>query len=339
MPESPLAADHSSTTYDCNRWEGRHLDTIVRTIAYSDIFDCPLTPNEIYRYLETDGVSPLSIMRTAIGASGPDGILRRDGDMFALRGREEIFATRRRRQAISARQWPRARFWARLIWAVPYVRMVAVTGALAADNVESDGDIDYLLVTLPGHLWTARAGAVLLCRVAGLCGDHLCPNYLVTTASLRLGNESLYGARELAQMKVLHGGAVAQTLLAENGWHVDYLPNAGGRPDPPDDRSSWMLGALKHCGEALLATRLGLRFERWECRRKTTWLAGLSESDEEQYRPDICKGHNRRHAERTLAAFAARLERIAEGHEVQETSAVNGAERPNRRQRSVHSPA
>jgi predicted nucleotidyltransferase len=56
---------------------------------------------------------------------------------------------------------------------LPFVRMVAVTGALAKDNVGQRVDIDLLIVAAPGRIWVCRRFLILAVRVARLLGDEL----------------------------------------------------------------------------------------------------------------------------------------------------------------------
>ena len=151
------------------------------------------------------------------------------GGLYFLRGREALLGVRGERARVSARLWRRARRYGRLVGRMPFVRMVAVTGALAMDNV-ADGDIDYLVITEPGRLWLCRALVVGLVRTAAMRRVDLCPNYFLSEEAMALSERNLFTAHEVAQMVPLSGVETYQRLRSLNRWTDTYLPNAAGHP-------------------------------------------------------------------------------------------------------------
>jgi len=149
---------------------------VVQTVAYADVFDYPLTADQIHRYLI--GVpAARGTIRGLLSNQLPRG-LSREGRYFTLAGREAAIQTRKRRLAEAVEFWRQAVHYGKRISQLPFVRMVGVTGALAMDN-NADGDIDYLIITEPGRLWLCRALIVGLVKVAALRGTELCPNYFL----------------------------------------------------------------------------------------------------------------------------------------------------------------
>src|SRR5512144_1659317 len=152
-----------------------HDEAILRTLLYADVFDYPLTPTEIHHYLIATPATPEAV-QTALEASPwlAQRVTRVNG-YVTVRDREANCSVRDERRRHSAQLWPAARRWGYLIGCLPFVRMVAVTGALAVDNAPAGDDIDYLIVTAPGRAWLARGLAVLVVRLARLFGVGLCP--------------------------------------------------------------------------------------------------------------------------------------------------------------------
>src|SRR5437899_914277 len=247
---------------------------IVETVAYADVFDYPLTVDEIHRYLIGVPASRNTV-RTALssGRLTPE-LLSRNGRYFTLAGREAVIETRRGRAQPAVDYWRRAVHYGHIIGSLPFVRMVAVTGALAMDNV-ADGDIDYLVVTEPGRLWLCRALVVGLVKTAALRRVTLCPNYFLSERALVLDERNLFTAHEVAQMVPLTGIQTYQRMRTLNRWTDTYLPNAGGHPrrlapvEPRPRRTRRIL-------ESTLRSRLASPFERWEMARKVRKLGQRS---------------------------------------------------------------
>src|SRR6185436_12439212 len=143
----------------------------LQTITYSDIFDYPLTAHEIHRYLTGVKASYAQVLKVL-----EEEPVARVGEYFTVPGRESIAGIRMRREASSRKIMPRAIRYGRILAALPYIRMVTLTGSLAMSNMEEGQDIDYMIVTAPNHLWTCRALALLVARFARFEGIQLCPN-------------------------------------------------------------------------------------------------------------------------------------------------------------------
>jgi hypothetical protein len=281
------------------------LRSVLQTLAYADVFDYPLSTDQVYRYLTASNATFEELTQ----ALANNLLFSKVGDFYTLQGREEIVETRQRREEVARRLWPKAAGYGRIIASLPFVRMVAVTGSLAMNNTEPGRDIDYLIVTAPNHLWVCRALILLVARFARLEGVHLCPNYLVTTNALELQEHSLYVAHELAQMIPLFGRETYDEMRRLNGWTSDYLPNALKAPEmPPGVKLIQRRTGIQRALETIFRLPLFGWVERWEMNRKIKRLSReQSVSMESYFSADVCKGHIDRHGQNVVTALDVRL--------------------------------
>jgi hypothetical protein len=284
--------------------------SVLGALAYADLFEYPLTLAQVYRYqigtrftqkqlaeaLATDLVLARSISRSTEG-------------FYSLAGREIVFATRREREAASAKIWKRARLYSRMLSHFPFVRMVAVTGALAVDNIADNPDIDLLVVTVPGRVWIARRLIVGLVRLARLWRDDLCPNYIISRDNLTLDQRDLFTAHELAQMIPLYGRKLYETMIAQNDWANEYLPEAFTAPRRASGDSR--PGLLRKGIEWVLASPVLDGWERWELNRLRRKLRPqVGESAEVICSPTQCKGHTGLHRHWVTTRYEQRMHEL-----------------------------
>jgi len=280
------------------------VQAVLQTVAYADVFDYPLTADEVHRYLIGHTASRGTVRGILSNGQLVPSLLSRQGRYFTLCGREAAVDTRRQRAAVSAELWRRAVRYGRLLGNLPFVRMVAVTGALAMDNV-ADGDIDYLIVTEPGRLWLCRALVVAVVRLASRRGVTLCPNYFLSERVLELEERNLFTAHEVAQMVPILGLERYEQFRLLNRWTDAFLPNASGTPRRL--AASGLKRGLRWL-ELPLRSRLAGPLERWEMSRKITKLSSHSaEHAEAAFDVDWCKGHFGDHGQSTLRQFEERM--------------------------------
>jgi hypothetical protein len=282
---------------------------IVQAVAYADVFDYPLTGDEIHRYLVGLNASRGTVR--AVLSNDRPAALSRTGRYFTLVGRESVIETRRARTVSAADYWRRAVRYGQAMSNLPFVRMVAVTGALAMDNM-ADGDIDYLVVTEPGRLWLCRALIVGLVRVAGFRGTELCPNYFLSERALVLNERNLFIAHEVAQMVPIAGMQTYQRMRDLNRWTDAFLPNASGAPRRITSVEPGR-GRARRLAEQTLRSSVCSPIERWEMARKMKKLGTRGNGHvEAAFGPDWCKGHFGDHGQATLARFAERLRALGQ---------------------------
>lgn len=276
------------------------------TLAYADVFDYPLNIFDVHRYMHGLAAPLQDVRRALTGLQGISLVEGCDG-FYTLPDRTHLLEKRREREISAWRAWPLVQSYARKIASLPFVRMVALTGSLAARNADPGADMDYLLVTAPRRLWICRAEIILLARWAARQGHIICPNYLISERDLNFKERNFYTAHELAQMVPLAGLEVYKRLRVANHWTTTFLPNASSPPFPGllEHTAS---GRLKHLGETLLNWRSWDFVEAWEMQRKINRFKNMdSLPGEVCFTADCCQGHFEGHAHRTLQAYQQRL--------------------------------
>jgi hypothetical protein len=278
---------------------------ILKTVLYADIFDYPLTFDELHRYLVDINLSREQLAEQL----RQDQFLTQSGGYFTLPRREELIQKRAAREGQAVLLWREANRFGLILSKMPFVRMVAVTGSLAMNNVERSADIDYLVVTTPGRLWLCRLGILVLVRLAALRGVSLCPNYMLSEHALEIPAHSLYSAHEFTQMVPLSGLEIYQRMRQLNPWVMDYLPNAHGLPSLASKiTASTTRPVIRRLLELILRTAAFDWMEGWEMKRKISKLSAQNKDNpESQFTAELCKGHSSRHGQRTTVSLNERL--------------------------------
>lgn len=202
---------------------------IAVTVLYADLFDYALTEEELFRRLIDASPARSRYRRTLDAMVGEH--LRRRGGFITWKDRTHLERIRKRRGAISARHWNVAERYGRWLRWIPFIRMVAVSGALAQENAQEQGDVDLFCITDPDRLWLARLWLVPLARwtraFERACPLDLCPNYILTTETLEVDAKNLFTAYETVQAVPLWGEGVYRAFRAANPWTARFLPQTG----------------------------------------------------------------------------------------------------------------
>ena len=276
---------------------------ILAALAYSDIFDHPLTLDELHRFL----IVPAAKEEITACISSMTNVRFKDGYYF-LADRPEIVVIRQVREVNSYKAYKRAMFYGRIIGSLPFIRMVALTGSLAMLNLSKNHDMDFMLVAKPGHVWTARAFALAFGRLARLFGDVICPNVIVSERKLAWEARNLYSAREFAQMIPISGMDVFHQLLAANQWVNEILPNHYAYVILSEAKNPYTRNKVQTFSEYFLSNKLAARFETWEMTRKIARLKSQKGYGvETNFSADVCQGNFDHHGQWAMKMYEDRL--------------------------------
>lgn len=278
-------------------------NAILKTLAYSDLFDYPLTIEELHRFL----VSSASKEEIISCLQRMNAICMKD-DYYFLANRAEVVEIRKYRELVSKKGYERAHRYGRILGNLPFIRMVTLTGSLATRNCDQTGDYDYMLVASRGRVWTARIFALLLNKLANLFGETLCPNLIVSEGTLEWKERNLYSAREIAQMILISGEDVFADFRVVNKWILQYLPNWEIDQKINGSKKPFL---LQRVFESFLSGKLGDKLEAWEMNRK---IRKFSRQEgfgiETNFNADICQGNFDHHNMWTMQRYQEQLVKL-----------------------------
>lgn len=214
--------------------------SILRTIVYYDCLNFPLTSFEVYKYLtknpeekEPEKIDYGQVCSVLFSSNALKQFIEQKNGFYFLNSRSDLAEQRIGREKISSKKWKKIRRAAVLLQAVPFLRLIFVSGSLAQNTCHSESDLDLLIVARSGRIWTTRFLTAILTHVLGLrrhgekIKDRVCLNHYITDKSLQIppAGRSLYTAQIYNQLVLLFEKEpnLFPRFKEENGWIKDYF--------------------------------------------------------------------------------------------------------------------
>jgi len=228
---------------------------ILRTLAYFDLFDYPLSGAEIWRFLgfKTGMAQITRTLKKLVYA----GVIFRKEEWYSLKNESSLTERRKELNRTASAMLPRAGRIARLLYGFPFVRAVCISGSLSKHCADRNADIDFFLITKRNRLWLARTFLHILKKLAFLTGhEHcLCMNYFVDEEGLSIIEKNIFTATEIITLLPLHPDETMQAFLDANAWVHEYFPNLEESRSAIQLGNRWLLP--KKVFEILFDNRLG----------------------------------------------------------------------------------
>ena len=205
-------------------------DLILTVVAYADLFDYPLTIDEIRRDIPENNISVSRLASVITTTNGLTDILKNKKGMFYLKDREHLVNLRRQRNHSTELLFEEHREKIDTICRIPWVRAVALSGSVAFNNAKRDDDIDLFVIVKANRLWLVDLYNLFVIRIWRekilRKSKSICVNYVVDEAGIALRERDFFSSHQVVHMIPIYDEGVWKYFVDANKWAFDFFPAA-----------------------------------------------------------------------------------------------------------------
>jgi len=217
---------------------------ITRVVAFFDIFDFPVTAQEIWKFC--DWQCGLDEVVNFLNESND--FLEQNAVFYFLPGRADLCDKRIEKIIIAQKKYQKAMHVTKLFRFIPWIKMIAISNVIGQDNVKEESDIDLFVITEPNRIWITRFVSVVMLKILGLrpkpndVQDKICLSFFVSENNLNLKNlqidNDVYFYFWLTNLLPIHNqNNIYKKLIQANDWLWEKMPNWSGNAE----MNAWML--------------------------------------------------------------------------------------------------
>lgn len=203
---------------------------IFKTLSYSDIFDYPLTGDQLFRFLgmKIAGKDFLSAIQKV-----PHKIVGKTIYYF-LPKREKIVLERIEKEKISVKKMQKLIQIINIFRFIPSILFIGVSGSLALMNADKKSDSDIFIITRKNMVWLTRLIVYILLyslslkRKKGNESYAICANMFLAESSMHFSKDqqNMYNAHEIMQLVSLYNkDKTYERFVGVNKWITSFFPN------------------------------------------------------------------------------------------------------------------
>jgi hypothetical protein len=241
---------------------------ILRILAYFDIFQYPLTRQEITHFLPkflTDAKLEALLRSMVLSRT----VFLRD-DFYSLHD-NPLLAYRRRDGNLRAKNLiPKAYSIGGFLYRFPFVRAIAISGSLSKNFAEENADIDFFIITKANRLWIARTIMHLFKKLTFITGHqhYFCMNYYIDEEALLIQDKNIFTAIEIGTLRPVGGYQKLNEFFEMNNWSSDFI-NGAAKLNATAGEKNDVIPWYKRFAEWFFNNRVGDWLDEWLMRVTT----------------------------------------------------------------------
>jgi len=206
--------------------------SIIKTISYSSFFGFPLSFYEITNNLISQSKFSEKIIKKNLEELVDAKIIRKTKGRYIIAGIKNV--DREKRLKKTSEILKKNKPYLKIIFKIPWIKMISLTGSIANQNADEDADIDLLFITESNRLWICRGLVFTVLKIMGkLPSDkskrEICPNIFMEENNLGWPKKrrNLYVAQNIISMKpyLWRDEEIYFKFIKANNWISKYYPN------------------------------------------------------------------------------------------------------------------
>ncbi len=202
-------------------------ESILTTLRYFALFSYPLPAQEVHRFL-SKAASLEEVVVCLNQMQHDQRVFLSSASFYSIDDKPEWSERRIRGKNQAEVLLGKANKYVRKIMQFPFVKAIAISGSLSKYYADTDGDIDYFIVTEKNRLWISRTLLHLFKKTSFIRGNEhfYCMNYFVDETALEIDQKNLYSAIETVTLiPVFNASLISKLKEVNEYWIRDFLPN------------------------------------------------------------------------------------------------------------------
>lgn len=212
-------------------------ESIQKTLSYFDIFDYPLTKEELFAYLWHSPSISYQQFIDEIEKKEFNKIDKKFGYYFLI-GREDIVEKRRQAFLNGSKKIKIANRAARKLRTVPFLKAIFICNSIGAGVSKVDSDIDFFIITSAGKIWLVRFLTNFILKFwrlrtfTGNSKNKICLSFYIDEnhldiKQLRAVDEDIYLIYWIHQLiPIFDPENIYDKFLSANKWSENFVANA-----------------------------------------------------------------------------------------------------------------
>ena len=246
--------------------------SILKVLAYFDMFSYPLSAGEIRLFL--DRTIPSDHLDYILEEMVMDRCIFRFENLYIVRNEASLIIRRRNGNSKAIPLIQKARKISSFLYWFPFVRGIGISGSLSKNYADENTDIDFFIITQANRLWIARTFMHMFKKLTFLVGRQhwFCMNYYVDEYAMQVHEQNIFTATEVVTLVPVHGNGVLTNFFNANNWVKEYFPNhpvkTGNTVKP---KEAFIKRSIEYClnnsfGEKLDNYLMRVTTRRWKAK-------------------------------------------------------------------------